>query len=118
MDYVESAKKWVENSIEAQVSTTPHNEVLATAYATIAQTHATLALVEQQRVANLIRLAQMRSEVDEVEGQSYSLASEALWTLTEMRPVQGQTDYQATNGPEEYVAVREDIRSALGLGRE
>lgn len=80
-----------------------------------AQVHATLALVEQQRIANLIALAQMRSEVNEVEGQAESLASEALWALTEMRSVENQSAFEAMSGPDEHPAIRPKIKKVLGL---
>jgi len=79
--------------------------------------HGLLALVEQQRIANLIALAQLRSDFDEVEGQSYALASEALWALTRMVPVE-QTAFQAMDGPEQRVAVNPDIAAALGLSED
>lgn len=59
IDHVAAAKVWIENSVKAQASEQPNNEQLATAYAGIAQVHGTLALVEQQRIANLVALAQL-----------------------------------------------------------
>ena len=57
IDHGEAAKEWIANSVKAQASVQPNNEQLAAAYASIAQTHATLALVEQQRIANLLTVA-------------------------------------------------------------
>lgn len=62
IDHVAEANIWIKNAIEAQASRTPNNEQLATAYGAMAQATATLALVEQQRIANLIALAKTAQE--------------------------------------------------------
>lgn len=62
IDHVSAAKGWIANSVNAQASKQPNNEQLATAYAGVAQVHATLALVEQQRIANLIAFGDAKRE--------------------------------------------------------
>lgn len=58
VDHAAEARLWADNAVKAQAARKePKNEELATAYAAIAQVHATLALVEQQRVANLLALS-------------------------------------------------------------
>jgi hypothetical protein len=68
LGHAELADVWIENAISAQATDETGNETLASAYAGIAQAHATLALVEQQRIANLIALAGWRADpsVEEV----------------------------------------------------
>jgi hypothetical protein len=53
-DDVKVARLWIDNAVKAQ---SVHEDDVAVAYAGIAQAHATLALVEQQRIANLIAAA-------------------------------------------------------------
>lgn len=58
--YLVATEQWLQNAVKAQSdSEAPQNEALAGAYATIALTHATLALVEEQRTANIIAAAQL-----------------------------------------------------------
>lgn len=64
IDHATEASSWIDNAISAQSSEEP--EALAVAYAGIAQAHATLALVEQQRIANLIALGQFRVGVNDL----------------------------------------------------
>ena len=110
IDHAAKAEEWLADAKRAEVSLAE-----AGAFTAIAQVHATLAVAEQLRIRNLIDLAQMRSEVNEVEGQAESLASEALWALTEMRPVENQSAFEAMSGPDEYPAIRPEIKKALGL---
>lgn len=57
IDHVAEARVWLDNAIKAQ--TDRSSETVAGVYASIANTEATLALVEQQKVANLIALGQL-----------------------------------------------------------
>ncbi len=90
-DRVKHALHWIDNAVKAQtVRTDPKNEELATAYAAIAQAHATLALVEQQRIANLIALHRHEVEYD----------------------IGGDRSYLYKPGTED---LRDDIKKGLGL---
>lgn len=100
-DRVKHALHWIDNAVKAQtVRTDPKNEELATAYAAIAQAHATLALVEQQRIANLIALASHAAE----RFGNYAGEAGGLATLFEY----GET-------PESNMRLRDDIKKGLGL---
>ena len=68
-----------------------------------AQAHATLALVEQQRIANLIALSNSTSEV--LEGQP---AADAAGALLEFHPHEHE-EYGGWHQP------RPDIAAALGI---
>lgn len=78
IDHVAAAKSWIENSVKAQASTQQNNEQLATAYASVGQVHATLALVEQQRIANLVAIA-VSDKTGRVTAEQF--ASEAIHLL-------------------------------------
>ena len=72
--------------------------------------HATLALVEQQRIANLIALAQLSG-----------LTEEALAEMGDRACYEGLVNVVRTNGtqvsdPDDYVELRRTIASALGIG--
>lgn len=73
-----------------------------------AQVHATLALVEQQRIANVIALMQMQVECDE---KTEELAAEAMLGLVAYE----RTPATPLGGPDEVLVMRPDIREALGL---
>lgn len=77
--------------------------------ATEAQVHATLALVEQQRITNLIALASLGS--GSFEDALPVLQDEAAAALMEFRPTPGDQ----INGPDEFPYTRDEIREALGL---
>jgi len=77
--------------------------------ATVAQVHATLALVEQQRIANLIALAAGRS--DSFEEALPILYDEAAAALMEFV----QSGGSQVSGPEEFPEIRREIREGLGL---
>lgn len=82
--------------------------------ALIAQVHATLALVEQQRIANLIALTALAGnpsiqESDFDEGAE--LASAGLHALIEYAPTPGTQ----ISGPDEHPVIRADVREGLGL---
>ena len=75
----------------------------------MAQVHAVLALVEQQRIANLIALAQgTGSSMDEALPLLYDEAAFALvgFERTPATPI---------GGPDEYPMVRPWVAEALGL---
>lgn len=78
IDHVAAAKEWIKNSVSAQASKQPDNEQLATAYAGIAQVHATLALASEQRIANLIAIA-VSDKTGRVTAEQF--ASEAIQLL-------------------------------------
>lgn len=80
----------------------------------IAQAHATLALVEQQRVANLIALTALAGNVGIQQGEfdeGAELASQGLHALIQYE----RTPATPWSGPDEYPVVRSEIRQALGL---
>lgn len=84
------------------------NGDVAVAQLAEAQVHATLALVEQQRIGNLIALMQMQAEVDE---KTETLAAEAMYALIEY----DRTPATPFSGPDEVPVVRRAVREALGL---
>lgn len=73
-----------------------------------AQVHATLALVEQQRIANLIALGTQSSVLNE---ELFVLRDEAAGALvtTEITPA------TPNGGPDEFPAIHLNIREGLGL---
>lgn len=73
-----------------------------------AQVHAMLALVEQQRIANVISLMQMQAECDE---NTQLLAVEATHGLIEYV----RTPATAIAHPEDVATIRPEIREVLGL---
>ena len=78
----------------------------ATVSVIAAQTHATLALVEQQRIANLIALASMAEDDSKHEVLAGVLGNEAVWTLATTK----------TDGLDnEFEIVNPDIAAALGI---
>ena len=67
---------------------------------------ATLALVEQQRIANIIALASM-AEDDSKHEVIGTLGNEAVWTLATTKMI----------GPDdEFEIIHPDIAAALGIG--
>lgn len=100
--------EWEQNSAEAvrigwETADAQHAARLAAA-----QVHATLALVEQLRIANLITLA--RGTVSLSEEMSF-LSDEAANGLMKREAVPA-TPF---SGPDEHFAFRDDIREGLGL---
>ncbi|MBW1639276.1 hypothetical protein G3H63_09355 [Microbacterium resistens] len=80
----------------------------------LAQAHATLALVEQQRIANLIALAALPN-VNGFENEVYDARTEALMRgLLDTEAVPAVAGYGPA-GIEERVFIRPDIREGLGL---
>lgn len=73
-----------------------------------AQVHATLALAEQQRIANLISLMQMQSESDET---TEHLAGEAMHALIE----NDRTPATPFSDPDDVPVIRPEVAKALGL---
>lgn len=67
----------------------------------------TLALVEQQRIANLIALASMAEDDSKHEVNAGVLGNEAVWTLATTKMI-GLDD--------EMEIVHPDIAAALGIG--
>lgn len=88
IDHVEEARGWLSQAERPDVPA-----ALTSAIADIAQAYATLALVEQQRIANLIALSQATNP----DGSRI-----APWAVT--HPVDDWS-----------VAVNEEIREGLGL---
>lgn len=77
-------------------------------FATGAQVRATLALAEQQRIANLIALAQLSPD-DSIVGELRAvLNSEATYALAEWVPISGVPDDEAPS-------IRPEIARALGI---
>ncbi|MBD8477595.1 hypothetical protein [Microbacterium sp. CFBP 8794] len=90
------------------VGSRPMLPEVASVTATAALVHATLALVEQQRIANLISLMQMQTECDET---TEYLAGEAMHALIDFE----RTPATPFGGPDEHPVIRSDIREGLGL---
>lgn len=70
------------------------------------QKHATLALVEQQRIANLIALAGLPTREGPVSDYADELRNEALATLAH---------YESRPPDDEAIEIDPDIAAALGL---
>lgn len=68
-----------------------------------AQTHATIALVEQQRIANLIALARYAGEYDESPD------------LLRMAAVNSLVTWKPHGPDDEHPEIRPDVASALGI---
>ncbi len=73
-----------------------------------AQVHATLALAEQQRIANLIALMQMQQECDE---NTDMLAGEAMHALIEYE----RSPATPFSDPDDTPVIRRQIKEGLGL---
>ena len=71
-----------------------------------AQVHATLALVEQQRIANLVSLAKLAGD-ESVHEELQHIAYQALGVLVE---------YKQTSLDDEHPVVPENIARALRIG--
>jgi hypothetical protein len=107
IDHVAEARRLL--SAEANGGTQAERALLLQGAMQAAQVHATLALVEQQRIANLIALASG-------EGSSWDealpiLRDEAAAALMEFE----RTPATPFSGPDDYPVVRVEIRKALGL---
>ncbi len=77
-----------------------------------ASAHATLALVEQQRIANLIALANCHPAPDEEWDEPMNnLIAEAQNALCGWEIGEGSQ----FSGPDEYPVIRDEIRKGLGL---
>ena len=74
------------------------------------QVHATLALVEQQRIANLAALASLAGRDEDVHEE---VAAAAYGALNAMIRYQDVPNGHA--GPDEVAALRPDIAAALGI---
>lgn len=80
----------------------------------VALTHATLALVEQQRIANLIALAAL-PKIDGFEGEAHDASTEALMGgLLDVEEVAAVPGYGPA-GIDLHVFIRPDIAAALGV---
>lgn len=101
IDHVADARAWLRASEGPDV---PPGEV-ATSFAAIAQVHATLALVEQQRIANRLMLAALVSDVELRVGQHGARAG--------LLGPEGVFTNPST--PEGRCPLDDDIREGLGL---
>ena len=87
---------------------------VAKAIAAVAQVHATLALVEQHRIANLIALAGL-SAPNGFEDETYDTRTAALMEgLLDSETVAAVPGYGPA-GIDERVFIRPEIREGLGL---
>lgn len=78
--------------------------------ALMAQAHATLALVEQQQLANLIELVKVAGREEDVHEEVAEVAYEALNALVTTKIVpNGHMD------PFEVTVLRPDVAAALGI---
>lgn len=73
-----------------------------------AQVHAALALVEQQRIANLIALGRM------TDNSEWLPVADARHALVEVRPFVYQS-WDGTKCEDEHEVLRPDIAAALGI---
>lgn len=92
-DHEFEARTWISNAITAQIHR--GSEVLAGVYAGIAQAHATLALAEQQRIANLIA-------VTAVDGNKADFTK----------------PWDTTNDTNAWRAIRDEVVAKLGIEDE
>lgn len=97
VDDVQEAREWIR---EALMEDGPGNDSRAALPARLAQAHATLALVEQQRIANLIALARM-------ESRNYAIGKGATDAIWERRT--------GAEFGEPSMLLRPEIREVLGL---
>lgn len=104
VDHAANARAWLVGAEDRDVPPGP----VATSFGVIAQAHATLALVEQQRIANLIALSGLNYALEEEMGELGNEAANRLMSR-ESTPV---TPF---SGPDEIVTWRVDVREALGL---
>lgn len=89
-------------------------EEVALAVAAVGQVHATLALVEQQRIANLIALSGL-SAPNGFENETYDARTAALMEgLLDSETVPAVPGYGPA-GIDERVFIRPAIREGLGL---
>lgn len=79
-----------------------------------AQVHATLALVEQQRIANLIALAGLPT-LDGFENEVYDARLDALMGGVLDREEAPAVPGYGPAGIDEHVIIRDDIKKGLGL---
>lgn len=97
-----------------QIVTDP---VMEQRFAALAQAHATLALVEQQRIANLIALVALSGN-ESVQESDYdegaTLSSAGMHALIEYERVQ-VTLGMPENGEDEVPVIRREVREGLGL---
>lgn len=90
-------------------SSTEHGPSAANLIAA-AHLHATLALVEQQKLANLIALAKVAGREEDVHEEVAEAAYEALNALVHFKVVpNGHMD------PNEVTVLRPDVAAALGV---
>ena len=101
-DHAKAAHGWSDTASRPELTMEQ-----TSAFAAIAQVHATLALVEQQRIANVISLMQMQAEIDE---NTEMLAHDALHSLISFERKGTQL-----SGPVDVPSIRPEIREALGL---
>jgi len=105
IDHAAEAREWIDI-----VTKNPG----ALSGAILAQAEATLALVEQQRIANLIALAGL-PKVDGFENEVYDARTEALMGgLLDVEEVAAVPGYGPA-GIDSRVLIRPEITKALGL---
>ena len=85
-------------------------QVIAGMLAATAQVHAALALVEQQRIANLVALAKLAGRDEDVHEEVAAAAYGALNAMIHYQDVPN-----GHMGPDEVAALRPDIAAALGI---
>lgn len=102
--HVEQAKEWLK---DAPVEYRNGNAKRASLCVGMAQVEATLALAEQQRIANLIALAGLPT----ILGNTVSVYADHLrdWALTRL------AEYRYTPPDYEEIAVLPEIAQALGV---
>ncbi|MFF7681491.1 hypothetical protein ACFZA2_01930 [Microbacterium sp. NPDC007973] len=117
IDHVGWAREFVraaENAFDDEVTTTPRDEPTVSENIALAQVHATLAFVEQQRIANLIALASLPG-TNGFEDAAYDARTAALMEgLLDSETVPAVPGYGPA-GIDERVFIRPDIREGLGL---
>lgn len=74
IDHAAKARFWIEREANMNAPYVPSETGFA-----LAQVHATLALVEQQRIANLIELARFRHEGEDDQSIFTAIEASAKW---------------------------------------
>lgn len=106
IDHAAEARGWLDYS----ANNNPDVDHRAIHAALLAQAEATLALVEQQRIANLIALAKLAGRDEDVHEEVAAAAYGALNALIRYQDVPN-----GHAGPDEVAALRPDIAAALGI---
>ena len=104
IDHAAEAVALLNLAVTAQHQGDPRHLIAA------AHVHATLALIEQQRIANLVALASLAGRDEDVHEEVAAAAHGALNAMIRYQDVPS-----GHAGPDEVAALRPDIAAALGI---